>query len=70
VGAPLTDRLACQQLFHAPIRFNIDIDKMAFPDNTDVEKGDTVTWTNRMNMGHTVTVDNGWAPPGKLDRSE
>lgn len=36
---------------------NIDIATMAFPPNTPVKQGDTVTWTNKMSMDHTVTSD-------------
>jgi plastocyanin len=37
----------------------IDITEMSFPANTPVAKGDTVVWTNKMRMPHTVTADNG-----------
>jgi plastocyanin len=39
--------------------YNIEIKKKAYPDDTKVAKGDTVVWTNKMGMKHTVTADNG-----------
>jgi plastocyanin len=39
--------------------YNIDIVKRAYPDDTKIAKGDTVVWTNKMGMDHTVTADNG-----------
>jgi plastocyanin len=36
---------------------SIDITTMSFPANTPVAKGDTVVWTNKMRMAHTVTSD-------------
>ena len=41
----------------------IDITTMSFPANTPVTKGDTVVWTNKMRMPHTVTSDK----PGEFD---
>src|ERR1041384_6119589 len=43
---------------------------MSFPANTPVEKGDTVVWTNRMNMNHTVTADNGEFDSGVLGKNK
>ena len=37
----------------------IDITTMSFPANTPVTKGDTVVWTNKMRMAHTLTSYNG-----------
>jgi plastocyanin len=45
----------------------IDINTMAFPANTAVAKGDTVVWTNKMPMQHTVTSD---ATPPLFDSGE
>ena len=53
-----------------PQTHHIDIEKMAFPENTDVKKGDTVIWTNRMNMGHTVTGDNGEFDSGVIGKDQ
>jgi plastocyanin len=39
----------------------IDITAMAFPANTGVAPGDTVRWTNKTGMTHTVTSDS--TPP-------
>ena len=44
----------------------IEITTMAFPPNTPIAKGDTVVWTNRMGMPHTVTADNGEFDSGHL----
>lgn len=49
---------------------NIDITTMAFPDSTAISKGDTVVWTNRMNMNHTVTADNGEFDAGVLGKNK
>jgi plastocyanin len=49
---------------------DIDIMVMAFPTNTDVDTGDTVVWTNRMNMNHTVTADNGEFDSGILGKHQ
>ena len=46
---------------------NIEITAMAFPDETPVAKGDTVVWTNRMSMQHTVTADDGSFDSGLID---
>jgi hypothetical protein len=48
----------------------IEITAMSFPANTPVEKGDTVVWTNRMNMNHTVTADNGAFDSGVLGKDK
>ncbi len=45
---------------------NIEIMEMAFPTNTPIATGDTVVWTNRMDMEHTVTADNGEFDSGNL----
>jgi plastocyanin len=45
---------------------NIDITTMAYPDNTPLAKGDTVVWTNKMRMPHTVTADNGEFDSGRV----
>ena len=45
---------------------SIDITAMSFPANTSVAKGDTVVWTNKMRMPHTVTSDNGEFDSGEL----
>jgi plastocyanin len=37
--------------------YQIDITSMEFPANTAVARGDTVVWTNKMTMRHTVTSD-------------
>jgi plastocyanin len=49
---------------------NIEITQMSFPPNTPVAKGDSVTWTNRMNMQHTVTGDNGEFDSGNLAKDQ
>ena len=43
---------------------------MMFPANTPVAVGDTVVWTNRMNMSHTVTADNGEFDSGVLGQDQ
>jgi hypothetical protein len=48
----------------------IEITAMSFPAATAVEKGDTVVWTNRMNMNHTVTADNGDFDAGVLGKDK
>lgn len=48
----------------------VEIKTMAFPANTPVEKGDTVTWINRMPMNHTVTADNGAFDSGALGNNK
>jgi plastocyanin len=60
----------CQWEDTLPQTRNIEITAMAFPDNTDVEKGDTVVWTNRMNMCHTVTADDGGFDSGVLGKDQ
>ena len=45
---------------------SIDITAMSFPANTPVAKGDTVVWTNKMRMPHTVTSNK----PGDFDSGE
>ena len=50
--------------------YGIDIKTMAFPENTDVQVGDTVTWTNRMNMSHTVTAEDGQFDSGVLGKGK
>ena len=42
---------------------DIDITTMSFPADTRVAKGDTVRWTNKMGMPHTVTADEPPSPP-------
>ena len=49
---------------------NIDITEMAFPDSTPIAKGDTVVWTNKMNMNHTITADNGEFDAGVLGKNK
>jgi plastocyanin len=48
----------------------IDITSIAFPNNTPVAKGDTVLWTNKMNMNHTVTADNGTFDSGPFGKDQ
>ena len=48
----------------------IDITARSFPKNTPVAKGDTVVWTNRMGMQHTVTADNGEFDSGPLAKDK
>jgi hypothetical protein len=48
----------------------IEITAMSFPANTPVETGDSVVWTNRMNMNHTVTADNGEFDAGVLGKNK
>ena len=48
----------------------IEITTMMFPANTPVAVGDTVVWTNRMNMSHTVTADNGEFDSGVLGQDQ
>jgi plastocyanin len=43
--------------------YKVDIQKMAFePDSVTIAPGDSVHWTNRMGMAHTVDPDNGEFP--------
>jgi plastocyanin len=42
-----------------PQTHNIEITTFGFPANAPVAKGDTVVWTNRMGVNHTVTADDG-----------
>ena len=42
---------------------DIDITTMSFPADTPVAKGDTVRWTNKTGMTHTVTADEPPSPP-------
>lgn len=49
---------------------NIEITAMAFPNDTPIAAGDTVTWTNRMGMGHTVTADKGEFDSGVLGKDK
>ena len=44
-------------------RHDIDITAMSFPADTRVAKGDTVRWTNKMGMTHTVTANKPPSPP-------
>ena len=44
----------------------IEITAMNFPPNTEIAKGDTVEWTNKMDTVHTVTADNGEFDSGNL----
>lgn len=48
----------------------IDITAMSFPANTPVAKGDTVVWTNKMRMAHTVTSDKGEFDSGQLRQNQ
>ena len=48
----------------------IEITQMQFPADTPVAKGDSVTWTNRMTMKHTVTGDNGEFDSGQLAKDQ
>ena len=48
----------------------IEITTMAFPADTPVANGDTVVWTNRMSMNHTVTADNGEFDSGVLGKNQ
>ena len=50
--------------------YNIEIVKKAYPDDTKVARGDTVIWTNRMNMKHTVTANNGEFDSGPFGTGE
>ena len=49
--------------------YKVDIVKMTYsPNSIAVAAGDTVEWTNRMGMAHTVTADNGEFPDsGAID---
>jgi plastocyanin len=49
---------------------SIDITAMSFPANTPVAKGDTVVWTNKMRMAHTVTADKGEFDSGQLRQNQ
>lgn len=49
---------------------NIEITSMSFPPNTAVAKGDTVTWTNKMDMPHTVTADDGNFDSGQMSKGK
>jgi plastocyanin len=49
---------------------NIEITGMSFPDDTPIAKGDTVVWTNRMGMAHTVTADDGSFDSGQMGRNK
>ena len=43
--------------------YDVDIQNMAFePASLTIAAGDTVTWTNRMGLPHTVAPDNGEFP--------
>jgi plastocyanin len=48
----------------------IEISTMSFPDETAVKQGDSVVWTNRMSMRHTVTADNGEFDSGQLSKDQ
>ena len=48
----------------------VEITERAFPENTPIAKGDTVVWTNRMNMNHTVTADNGEFDSGPFGKDK
>ena len=49
---------------------NIEITEIAFPTNPPIAKGDTVVWTNRMGMDHTVTADDGECYSGHLNTNQ
>ena len=49
---------------------NIEITEIAFPTNPPIAKGDTVVWTNRMGMDHTVTADDGEFDSGHLNTNQ
>ena len=53
-----------------PKTHSIEITAMAFPDDIAIAVGDTVVWTNRMNMNHTVTADNGEFDSGVLGQNQ
>jgi plastocyanin len=53
-----------------PQTHNIDITAMSFPDDTPVAAGDTVVWTNKMGMAHTVTADDGTFDSGRLTKDK
>jgi len=53
-----------------PKTYNIDIVKRAYPDDTKIAKGDTVVWTNKMGMNHTVTANNGEFDSGPFGQDE
>jgi plastocyanin len=53
-----------------PQTHSIEITAMRFPADTPVAKGDTVVWTNKMGMPHTVTADNGAFDSGRLTRDK
>jgi plastocyanin len=49
---------------------NIEITSKSFPANTAVAKGDTVAWTNKMDMQHTVTADDGSFDSGQMGKGD
>jgi plastocyanin len=49
---------------------NVEITAMAFPENMPVGAGDTVVWTNRMSMPHTVTADDSSFDSGQLAKNK
>ena len=45
---------------NSPQTYNVEIRNFAFaPSTLDVKVGDTITWTNKDNMQHTVTSNSG-----------
>jgi plastocyanin len=50
--------------------YKVEITEMKFPDSVPVARGDTVEWTNRMGMAHTVTADNSEFDSGALSKGQ
>jgi plastocyanin len=51
----------------AAVGTSIDVQGRAFPANTDIAKGTTVTWTNKDSTTHTVTSGTRPNKDGKFD---
>jgi plastocyanin len=49
-------------------QINVDITSKSFPADTPVSQGDTVVWTNKMSMQHTVTADDFSFDSGQLGK--